>query len=204
MLTSLIIYFLGDHFPSEEVFIESSNENIDHFPNKLAAKKTKIFPPKEQNKRYSFFETLYDSELKKQVGLSGKVEVSPKPKPKAMKSLQSVTIGSLGKINQENVPLLTHKTKQIKEDEKLSDKYTVQPFLVQAASFRKLDHAQNMVNKYKRIGYAAFMKKSKSQSGDLWYRVYLGRFNNRERALEVVRLARSKERLEPIIVLQQD
>ena len=78
-------------------------------------------------------------------------------------------------------------------------------FLVQVASFKSLDHAQTMVRKFKKKGFDAFLQKTISTSGNnLWYRVYLGRFKEKGKALKMVFRVKNQERLNPIVVLRKE
>ena len=169
---------------------------------KPSAKKLVDVQRFNQNSDYSFFETLLDPKLEKHVGLKGKVEVFFKRKTEKMKPLggevESPLIGSVsGLIGEEGTP----KVSNVEVQNKNSDP-TPASFLVQAASFKNRTHARSLVKKMRDKGYDAFLKKNETKGGRFWYRVYLGRFQEKDEALEIARKVRISELVDPIIVLR--
>ena len=170
---------------------------------KPAAKKPSGVQQVSQDSDYSFFETLLDPKLQKYVGLKGKVEVFSKRKTEKIKPSgredEWVLVGSpFGVIKQNATPNIANIEVQKKELDPVLDS-----FLVQVASFKNRIHARSLVKKMKAKGYDAFLKKNETKSGLSWYRVYLGRFREKNKAIEIARKVRLSERVEPIVVLQR-
>ena len=124
------------------------------------------------------------------------------------KLLKPVTkFPSLGPFSGRNKQAVVRKPRiknALKKSENSKGNFSVDSFLVQAASFKNADHAQKLASKMRGKGYDAFMKKTERQRGDPWYRVYLGQFQEKGEALEIVHRARLSEKLDPILVLKRD
>ena len=170
---------------------------------------------KNSNPDFTFFDTLMDTQLVKQVGLDGKltenhspVSISLPPTDSQLtgpvpKAPDPPIMGSLaGKDIKSNFQTPSEFSEVFDDSEDVlgSEKGV---FLVQVASFKSLDHAQTMVRKFKKKGFDAFLQKTISTSGNnLWYRVYLGRFKEKGKALKMVFRVKNQERLNPIVVLR--
>ena len=175
-------------------------------------------PEKSENSQnFTFFDTLMDTQLSKQIGLDGKLSENPpsasisliptdsrKPSP-VSKTPDPPISGSLaGKGDHAYFQASVEFSGDFDHSEKpFENKQDF--FLVQAGSFKSWDRAQTMVRKMKQKGFDSFLKKTPSPSSNsFWYRVYLGRFKEKEKALKMVFRARSQENLRPILVLRRE
>lgn len=72
-------------------------------------------------------------------------------------------------------------------------------YMVQVSSFRELAGAEVMKNQLLANGYSAFLTEVVIPDKGIWYRVYLGRYANREKALEAAESAKTRDKLSAVV-----
>ena len=72
-------------------------------------------------------------------------------------------------------------------------------YMVQVSSFRELAGAEVMKNQLMTNGYSAFLTEVVIPDKGIWYRVYLGKYANREEALEAAQSAKTRNKLSAVI-----
>ena len=72
-------------------------------------------------------------------------------------------------------------------------------YMVQVSSFRELAGAEVMKNQLMANGYSAFLTEVVIPDKGIWYRVYLGKYANREEALEAAQSAKTRNKLSAVI-----
>ncbi len=72
-------------------------------------------------------------------------------------------------------------------------------YMVQVSSFRELDGARALKNRLSKNGYPAFLREAVIPDKGVWYRVYLGRYPDKESALFAAESAKINERLPTVV-----
>jgi len=72
-------------------------------------------------------------------------------------------------------------------------------YLVQVSSFRELHGARALKNRLSKNGYPSFVREAVIPDKGMWYRVYLGRYPDRESALFAAESAKINERLSAVV-----
>ena len=130
----------------------------------------------------TFFETLSDSAFEKYVGLDGKIKNQVVSVKKNFSTLKTTANTRNGK--KEHVKKI---------------------FAVQASSFKRLDRASKLVEKLKKKGYPAYFSTFRSYKDNyLWYRVFLGKYDEHPKAIKVAEKARAEEDLNPMIIFKKE
>lgn len=205
VFTGVLIYYSEEYDPAllDAFLPDRTGEEVQPVKPKIAPRKRHSSPREE----FTFFETLSDPSLEKYVGLDGtmqgrgasaeKLKLLAAEKKKArgapVRRQKAKTAGGLGTTA---LPL-SAAAKTVKNGGN--------KFAVQASSFREFRRAARFLDKLKEKGYPAYMLQAEaSPNKSVWYRVYLGKYPNRKKALEMVFKARVEERLNPLIVLQSE
>ena len=71
--------------------------------------------------------------------------------------------------------------------------------MVQVSSFRELDGARALQNRLSKNGYPAFLREAVIPDKGVWYRVYLGRYPDKESALLAAESAKINENLSAVV-----
>ena len=72
-------------------------------------------------------------------------------------------------------------------------------YLVQVGSFRELAGAEMMKNNLKSNGYSAFLLQVDILDKGVWYRVYLGKYAEREEAVLAAESAKVRDKLSAVV-----
>ncbi|MFQ5674058.1 MAG: SPOR domain-containing protein [Nitrospinales bacterium] len=219
-LTVALVYYSGGYDSSLlDSLLPGQTENHGAPPpkpkriiKKYAKKQQPVSSPPEE---LTFFDTLADPALKKYVGLDGKIKgrqlypknaVStgaqkpdrnpPPPKtalPKHTPNVSPTVISPSRKV-----------TASLDAVDVSRDNANYK-FAVQANSFETFDQAIDLVKKLQLQGYPAYLSAFEpSERSGIWYRVFLGRFADRGKALQTARKARTEEGLTPKVIMDKE
>lgn len=166
---------------------------------------------------FSFFETLADTDLSKYAGLKGTIVhesrgSTQKPEPVVAERRKQAESPVARQINPadvsdeaESIPP-SDLTKPASVHDGMAGDGGNSRITVQVSTFTEFDHAINVLKRLRVKGYPAFMKAEEASlhGGEVWYRVYLGRYPDHEKAMAAIYRARAEERLNPLIVFEKD
>jgi hypothetical protein len=177
-------------------------------PKKQIASKPKNFnktyksvEPQELIKdEYTFFNTLHDPSMQKFIGLEG---VVVKKNEAAGDKLMDLDIN---KTNSRDVKLndsiVKHNIQPIKknlETEKINNKITP-GFSLQVGSFKKIELAEFLETDLENKGYPVYVESVLiNEMGQVWYRVFVGRFSTKIEAEKIGIKVKELEGLTSII-----
>ncbi|QPJ66111.1 MAG: hypothetical protein G3M78_12190 [Candidatus Nitrohelix vancouverensis] len=158
-------------------------------PEKLKFKKeNKTAPePVKRETDFTFYEVLNDDRMVKFVGLDGKVHRGDRPLGLMRREEQMAPSKPLAVARQETV-VKKPKAPEIAKapipeakaiDEKSS---TGAVFSLQVSSFRELKRAMDHVGQLQKKGYPAFSRSVTLDDSSVWNRVYIGPFEDSEKA----------------------
>ena len=149
---------------------------------------------------FTFFDTLNDPNMKKMVGLKGK--------PLLLESVKPVT----GREKTINIkPQIKPKVRQVASQQpkhpaslpvnKLpSQTMKSGGFTVQVSSFRDIKYADALAGKLRGKGYPAFVKPAQLPNGKTWYRVYIGKYPDRDSAQLYALDVQMKEAINTMVI----
>ncbi len=159
---------------------------------KISAVKPKFLVNKAEalkpvSHEFSFFETLNDKTMTKYVGLHGEMlPLSSPAKPVPLfekKNTSSVAVEPLKSDLKEKQPLPFHQ------------------FFVQVSSFRDQKKAGALKTKLQEKGFDSFLIEMElSNHEGKWYRVFLGKYSNKELASKDAERARKEFSLNAVVV----
>tara|TARA_Y100001934_G_scaffold125597_1_gene152814 strand:+ start:63 stop:671 length:609 start_codon:yes stop_codon:yes gene_type:complete len=148
--------------------------------------------------QFTFFETLNDKTMTKYVGLHGEMlPLSLSAKPVFLfekKNTSSLVVEPL----KSDLKSKTFKTIQKEKQTSLS---TLHRFFVQVSSFRNQKKAEALKIKLQEKGFDSFLIEMKlSNHEGKWYRVFLGKYSDKDLASKDAELARKEFRLNAVVV----
>jgi len=150
-------------------------------------KKYKSVEPQELIKdEYTFFNTLHDPSMQKFVGLEGIVE---KKNEVAGDKLMALDINKANSRDVKlNDPIVKHNIQPINkklETGKKNNKITP-GFSLQVGSFKKIELAALLETDLKNKGYPIYVESALiNEMGQVWYRVFVGRFSTKIEAEKI-------------------
>ena len=140
---------------------------------------------------YTFFKSLAASDTKKYIGLKRAVPVRATP---VVSKIRKPAISI-----KQSIP--SPKIRHALPDTLLNAKENSQQqeYIVQVSSFRELAGAKALRNHLSINGYNSFLQEVAIPDNGVWYRVYLGRYPDKEKALLAAESAKINERLSAVV-----
>ena len=171
--------------------------------------RNKVKEPVSSKPAYTFFETLVDPTMTQYVDLKGRVigtAIAPK-KIKVVSAKIKVTPASIALVEKISKlePAINPKIKQT-----LTSKTSVIPeikeftrYAVQVSSFRDEARAGALKVRLQKNGFDAFLMQ-KELANKIWYRVFLGRYADGQKAQDAANLIKNKYKLNAVVVRKTD
>ncbi|HIE42640.1 MAG TPA: SPOR domain-containing protein [Nitrospinaceae bacterium] len=169
---------------------------------KISAVKPKFLREKTKDvtQEYTFFEVLDDPTMTRYVGLDGKTS----------QALQFPIKVSIAAANNELAPspvenivkpesLTIPATKHNNLNSTISGILRLPRYAVWVGSFRDEGQAGALKMYLQKKGFDAFLVETKI-AGDIWYRVFMDRYANEQKAQNAARLARTDFKLNAVVV----
>jgi len=143
---------------------------------------------------YTFFKTLTAPQAGPYLGLNRSILVNAtqasatRPPPATIrKTIPTPVIKRDGPYRPSKTKLEFHQTDGPKM------------YMVQVSSFRELNWARAMENQLNKNGFSSFLIEVDIPGKGVWYRVYLGKYSNREDALLAAESAKLNHRLSAVV-----
>jgi cell division septation protein DedD len=167
--------------------------------------RNKVKEPVSNKSVYTFFETLVDPTMTQYVDLKGRVigtAIAPK-KIKVVPAKIKTTPTSIAPIEKISKlePIKKPKNKQLP-----ISKTSVSPeikeltrYAVQVSSFRDETLAGSLKVRLQKNGFDAFLMQTKL-ANEVWYRVFLGRYVDEQKAQDAANLVKKKYELNAVVV----
>jgi len=157
---------------------------------------------------FTFFDILNDPAMKKMVGLNGQpisstpVRLKSPPQKPAKQSPVLLKINSKVKSKivqvaspRTNLPAQSLPVKKLKSAAVVSGRYTVQ-----VSSFKDMKYAEKLASKLEKKGYPTFIKSVQLSNGQIWYRVNIGKYPDRDSAKSFAQMLQAKETLKTMVI----
>ena len=167
--------------------------------------RNKVKEPVSSKRVYTFFETLGDPTMTQYVDLKGGIK-STAPPPKKVKVVPAkikvapASIAPVEKIAKLE-PAIKPKSKQSPKSEISGSPEikAVTRYAVQVSSFRDEGRAGALKMRLQKNGFDAFLIQIEIANED-WYRVFLGRYAEEQKAQEAANLVKNKYKLSAVVV----
>ena len=156
---------------------------------------------------FTFFDTLNDPAMEKMVGLKGK-PLYPASSRSEIRPIKSAM--------QAPVKLKQHSEMQPRIVQVARPRTNLPPslpvnqvksvaagggrFTVQVSSFRDMNYAETLASKLEQKGYPAFVKPIQLPNGQIWYRVNIGRYPDRDSAQSFANRVQMKEAFKTMVI----
>ena len=167
--------------------------------------RNKVKDPVSSKPVYTFFETLDDPTMTQYVDLKGGMQ-STAPPPEKIKVVPAkikVTPASIAPVEKiaKLEPAIKPKSKQSPKSEISGSPEikAVTRYAVQVSSFRDEGRAGALKMRLQKNGFDAFLMQIKIANED-WYRVFLGRYAEEQKAQEAANLVKNKYKLSAVVV----
>ncbi len=178
-------------------------------PKNMKEKQALVESGENSYEEFTFFDTLGDPSMSKFVGLNGSV-VQP-AEPSNDKLSESVNLkANDSSIPPENTisPKKSLDLAAVKVDPPVDAKEKTalekSGFALQVGSFQKLERADLFKGKLGKKGYPTFVVPVRIPGkADMWYRVFIGRFSEKEVAIETARRIKGAEKLDSVMMWQE-
>ena len=178
-------------------------------PKNMKEKQALVESGENSYEEFTFFDTLGDPSMSKFVGLNGSV-VQP-AEPSNDKLPESVNLkANDSSIPPENTisPKKSLDLAAVKVDPPVDAKEKTalekSGFALQVGSFQKLERADLFKGKLGKKGYPTFVVPVRIPGkADMWYRVFIGRFSEKEVAIETARRIKGAEKLDSVMMWQE-
>jgi cell division septation protein DedD len=167
--------------------------------------RNKVKEPVSSEPIYTFFETLVDPTMTQYVDLKGRVigtAIAPK-KIKVVSAKIKVTPASIAPV--EKISNL-EPTKKPKSKQTHISEASVSPeikelirYAVQVSSFRDEERAGALKVRLQKNGFDAFLMQTEL-ANEAWYRVFLGRYADEQKAQDAANLVKNKYDLNAVVV----
>lgn len=201
-----------DIFQAQEK--SSSKKQIPVKPKNIKDKQALVETGINNDAEFTFFDILNDPSMSKFVGLSGSVvepqevgvDLSPDPNPKTdKKSVPSpVSSSSQKALNSVSSKMDASKIETHKVDVKKSGSSMASGYALQVGSFQKVERANLLKDKLGKKGYPVFVVMAHIPgSAEVWHRVFIGRFSQRETAVEIAGRIKTVEKLDSVMMWQE-
>jgi len=135
---------------------------------------------------YTFFNTLHDPSMQKFVGLEGIVVKSNEVSSDKLMAL------ALNKANSRDIklndPIVKNNIQSINKDNQTSEKNKniIPGFSIQVGSFQKIELAELLEIGLENKGYPVYVESALiNEKGQVWYRVFVGRFSTKIEAEKI-------------------
>lgn len=171
--------------------------------------RNKVKEPVSSKPVYTFFETLDDPTMTQYVDLKGGVigtAIIPE-KIKVISAKTKVTPASIALVEKISKlePAIKPKSKQnpktkisVSSEIKIPTRY-----VVQVSSFRGEARAGALKVRLQKNGFDAFLMHTEL-ANEVWYRVFLGRYEDEQKAQEAANLIKNKYKLNAVVVRKTD
>jgi len=135
---------------------------------------------------YTFFNTLHDPSMQKFVGLEGIVVKNNEVSSDKLMAL------ALNKANSRDIklndPIVKNNIQSINKDNQTSEKNKniIPGFSIQVGSFQKIELAELLEIGLENKGYPVYVESALiNEKGQVWYRVFVGRFSTKIEAEKI-------------------
>ena len=190
MTSGVGLYFSG--------VINFFEENLSS-PKKMIAVKpesirNQVKEPTPRITVYTFFDTLNDSTMTQYVDLEGKL-IPPVRSTRKVPSISTKTLTTSPPVKK--TASLEH-TAKLKSSQKSKSAAIVTPeyrYVVQVGSFRDEARAGALKNLLHKNGFDAFLRQAELADQE-WYRVFIGKYVDEQKAHKAASLAKSKFNLD--------
>ena len=145
-----------------------------------------------KKEEFTFFNTLNDPTMEKMVGLKGRPifssssgsetrpDKSVMPAPVKLKQHSNIQPKIVQVRSSHSNPPASLPVKQVKRVKRVTAEGG--RFTVQISSFRDMNYAEKLASKLEKKGYPAFVRPIKLPNGQIWYRVNIGKYPDRNSA----------------------
>ena len=171
--------------------------------------RNKVKEPVSNKSVYTFFETLVDPTMTQYVDLKGRVigtAIAPK-KIKVVPAKIKVTPASIAPVEKISKlePAIKPKSKQSpKSETSVSPEIEIPSrYAVQVSSFRDAARAGALKVRLQKNGFDAFLMHTELVN-EAWYRVFLGRYADEQKAQDAANLIKNKYKLNAVVVRKTD
>jgi cell division septation protein DedD len=171
--------------------------------------RNKIKEPVLSKPVYTFFETLSDPTMTQYVDLKGGV-IGTAITPKKIKvvpakiKVTSASIAPVEKISKLEVAIKPKSKQNPKSETSVSPEIkTPTRYAVQVSSFQDEARAGALKVRLQKNGFDAFLMQ-KELANETWYRVFLGRYADGQKAQDAANLIKNKYKLNAVVVRKTD
>jgi cell division protein FtsN len=184
-------------------FQESANSPARERAVKPESIRNKVKEPVSSKPVYTFFETLADPTMTQYVDLKGGVigaAITPekiKVVPAKIK-VNPALIVSVEKISKLESVIKPKSETSVSPEIKIPTRYAVQ-----VSSFRDETRAGALKVRLQKNGFDAFLMQTKL-ANEAWYRVFLGRYGDVQKAQDAANLINKKYKLNAVVVRKTD
>ena len=180
-------------------FQESATSTTRERAVKPESIRNKVKEPVSSKPVYTFFETLADPTMTQYVDLKGGVigtAITPE-KIKVVSAKIKVTPASIApveKISKLKPAIKTKSKTSVSSEIKRPTRYAVQ-----VSSFRDEERAGALKMRLQKNGFDAFLMQTEL-ANEVWYRVFLGRYAEEQKAQEAANLVKNKYKMNAVVV----
>ena len=188
----------------KEMEKSSLKKQISVKPGSIKGNQALVDPWSIDMDEFTFFDTLDDPSMGKFIGLNGNIIETPKATKKTSvfdSKVRKKTIPQLDDVTTKNsLSSVAHKIETQKSGESLAS-----GFVLQVGSFKTLERAKLLKNSLGKKGYPVFVFAArKTKEGEIWHRVVIGGFTEKEFAVKAAIKVKQIENLDSVIKWQGD
>ncbi len=191
----------------------SLKKQIPVKPKNIKEKQALVESGSSNDEEFTFFDTLSDPSMSKFVGLNGSVadpaqvanDTPPGPTDPTSARGDVETISQAKNSDSENLlNPVAEKSETVKVEVGKQVESVASGFALQVGSFRQLERAGLLKEKLVKKGYPVFVATVRIAGKDeVWHRVFIGRFLDRETAVVTARKAKQAEKLDSVLMWQE-
>ncbi len=185
----------------------SVKKQIPVKPKNIKEKQPLVESGSDDAEEFTFFDTQAGPSMSKFVGLNGSVV-----EPEEIINKSPAPVDS--EVDKKSIPDTPDSAKVLSpvavEDEpaKVNVEKNVESvasgFALQVGSFRQLERAELLKDKLGKKGYPVFVAMARiSGKDEVWYRVFIGRFTEKETAVETARRVKEVEKIDSVMMWQE-
>ena len=178
-------------------------------PKNMKEKQALVESGESSDEEFTFFDTLNDPSMSKFVGLNGSVVESTEPSNDKLSKSVNLKVND-SSIPPENTisPKKSLDLVAVKVDPPVEAKektaLEMSGFALQVGSFQRLERADLLKGKLGKKGYPTFVVPVRIPGkADMWYRVFIGRFSEKEAAIETAHRIKEAEKLDSVMMWQE-
>ncbi|KMP12605.1 hypothetical protein UR09_00835 [Candidatus Nitromaritima sp. SCGC AAA799-A02] len=181
----------------------SYKKQVSVKPANIREKQKQVEPVSAQDE-FTFFDTLNDPSMTRFVGLSGDFDES---------DAGSNSLSEVSAFTVKNKPVappveavVENKSVSIAKETAPAEPVRVSSagFAIQVSSFRDTERAGALKEKLRKKGYPAFLMAARIPGkNEVWHRVFIGRYADKETALNAAAKVKETERLAGVVVWQE-